>query len=97
MHSLSQSSDHPPQSAVPTRPAHPDSHPPPATVAASAVIRPTKEVSYTLFRSFIDIGDNVPTCLGGGGGGREVIGFGDVRLFWCVCILFLSYNCAFLL
>ena len=59
-------------SAVPTGPAHQDPHPSiaTATVAASIVIRPiTREVYYTLSRSFIDIGDNVHTCLGGGGGG----------------------------
>ena len=38
--------------------------------APTVVIRPiTKEVSYTLSRSFIDIADNVNTYLGGGGGG----------------------------
>ena len=34
------------------------------------MIRPiTREISYTLSRSFIAIEDNVHTCLGGGGGG----------------------------
>ena len=96
------------QSAIPTGPAHEDPHPSLATTAAAAsiVIRLiTREVSYTLSRSFIVIGDNVHTCLGrgeggGGGGGGVVlwvIVFGDVGLFWCLCVLFLSYSCAFLL
>ena len=59
----------------------------------------TREVSYTLSRSFIDIGDNVHTCLGGGGGGGGVgvIGFGDVGLFWCWFGSFLGYICVLFL
>ena len=56
---------------------------PQANSVATAVIWPiTREVSYTLSRSFIDIEDNVHTCFfffffgegggGGGGGGGEV-------------------------
>ena len=63
---------------------------PQANSVATAVIWPiTREVSYTLSRSFIDIEDNVHTCfffffLGRGGGG----GLGDWVMFVLACFMF---------